>query len=147
MGDAKLINVACRGIILDGEGNVLLVRRADNGRWVMPAGAMELDESVLDALNREMREETGLEVEEAELVAVYSDPERYSYRSWGCDSQMLAFVFAVTRRSGELVRQTPETVDAAFFDPDDLPEDVPALYIETIEDLKAYRRTGKVIVK
>ncbi|WP_083883306.1 NUDIX domain-containing protein [Thermobacillus composti] len=109
-----------QGIILDGEGKALLVRRADNGRRVMPAGAMEPDESVPDALEREVREETGREVGEAELVEVCSDPERYSCRSWGCDYQMFAFVFVVTRWSGELFRETPGAVDAAFFDPDDL---------------------------
>ena len=113
----------------------------------MPAGAMELNESVFAGLCREVREESGLEVEAAELIAVYSDPEKYSYESWGYEYQLLSFVFLVTRWSGTLVRETEETVDAAFFHPDRLPLDVPPLYLETLEDVKEYKRNGKVIVK
>ena len=60
-------------VIFDG-ARVLLQRRDDNGRWGLPGGAVEPGESVREALVREVREETGLEVEPLRLVGVYSDP-------------------------------------------------------------------------
>jgi ADP-ribose pyrophosphatase YjhB (NUDIX family) len=148
VGDQKLLNVACRGIVVDDEGKVLFVQRADNGKWVMPAGAMEIDESVEDGLKREVWEETGLEVESAELIAVNSDPKKYSYNSWGYDYQMVSFVFLVTSWKGSLLKITPETTDARFIDLQQISEyDIPNLYIETLRDLEQYKETGKVAVK
>jgi ADP-ribose pyrophosphatase YjhB (NUDIX family) len=148
VGDQKLINVACRGIILDQNNKVLLVKRVDNGKWVMPAGSMELNESAFEGLQREVHEETGLEVKEGELIAIYSDPSKYSYESWGFQYRILSFVFLVTKWSGTLQSNTNETTNACFFDLEDLPlSEIPQLYIETLEDLTFYKETGKVIVK
>ena len=52
---------------------VLLQRRDDTGHWGLPGGAVEPGESVRQALIREVREETGLEVEPLRLIGVYSD--------------------------------------------------------------------------
>ncbi|GIP31681.1 NUDIX domain-containing protein [Paenibacillus sp. J2TS4] len=147
MGDHKLINIGCRGIVMDEEGGILLVQRKDNNKWVMPAGSMELNESVFDGLKREVWEETGLKVQEAELIAIYSDPNKYSYESWGFEYQMLSFVFYVTQWAGTLESATEETIDARFFKHDELASiDIPPLYIETLQDLQKYKKTRKVIV-
>jgi len=61
------------GIVLDG-GNVLLVRRGRNplkGLWSIPGGAVEIGESLMEAVAREVREECGLEVRVLELVEVF----------------------------------------------------------------------------
>ncbi len=72
VGNRKLITPSARAVIQDQQGHVLLVRRSDNGAWVMPAGSMELGESVMDCLRREVWEETGLEVLAATPIAIYS---------------------------------------------------------------------------
>lgn len=58
----------------DEDGRVLLVRRSDNGAWVMPAGSIELEESISDCVTREVREETSLTVRSAYPIAIYSEP-------------------------------------------------------------------------
>src|SRR5438045_8375170 len=60
-------------IILTPEG-LLLQRRSDNGLWGLPGGGVEPGESVSEAIVREVREETGLEVAPGRLVGVYSAP-------------------------------------------------------------------------
>jgi NAD+ diphosphatase len=66
---------AC-AILVDEEGRVLLARRAHDpeaGRWDLPGGFLEPDESPEDGLRREMREETGLDVEVGRYVGSFVD--------------------------------------------------------------------------
>lgn len=146
VGNRMLVAPGARGIIQDGPDTILLVRRRDNGLWVMPAGGLEPGESIEDCLKRESREETGLELISASPIAIYSEPRFESTNSYGAENKMLAIVFLVHEWSGDLIRETDETIDARFFSLSDLPE-IPELYHETIDDLKAYLATGTVIVK
>lgn len=143
-GHRKLISVAARAVVRDSEGRVLFVRRSDNGAWVMPAGALELAESILECLKREVKEETGLQVVSAAPMAIYSEPRFSFVTAYGDPYQMVAIVFLVDEWSGTLVPETDETTEARFFDLDELPE-IPSLYQETLEDLRRF--DGSVIVK
>lgn len=144
VGNRKLILPGTRAIIQDQQGRVLLVRRSDNAAWVMPAGTLELDESVLDCLKREVKEETGLEVLATTPIAIYSKPRFAFTNAYGGQHQMLSIVFRVDAWMGTLTTVTNETSDARFFALDELPE-LPALYQETLTDLQRF--DGTLIVK
>jgi len=144
VGKSMLIVPGARAIIQDERGDYLFVKRRDNGNWVMPAGCIELDESILDCLTREVEEETGLNVTAAVPVALYTHP-RYSYiNAFGEQNQLFTVSFWVREWSGGLMRVTDETVDARFFPANDLPE-VPSIYRETIDDWKSF--SGQFILK
>lgn len=66
-------SVSVAAIISDDHGMVLLIQRRDNGMWEPPGGVLEVDESIHDGLRREIREETGLDVEPAALTGVYKN--------------------------------------------------------------------------
>lgn len=53
----------------------MLIRRTDNGLCAIPGGALEVGETLAQAVRREVLEETGIVVEVAGLVGVYSDPD------------------------------------------------------------------------
>ena len=146
VGSRRLITPATRSVVRDGRGRLLLIRRKDSGEWGFPAGAVELGESVLDCCRREVREETGLEVIAAAPFALYSEPRFHSTDPHGDQRQMLTLVFLVEEWAGEIVRHTDETTDCRFFEPDALPE-LPPVYAETVEDLRAYDRDHTFIVK
>lgn len=69
-------SVSVAGVVVDGAGRALLVRRRDNGHWEPPGGVLELAESIPEGLRREVREETGLEVEPERLTGVYKHMTR-----------------------------------------------------------------------
>ena len=66
-------SVSVAAAIVDEVGRFLAVRRRDNGRWEPPGGVLELDETIQVGLVREVREETGLEVEPQALTGVYKN--------------------------------------------------------------------------
>lgn len=147
VGKDKLLIIATRAVVWDQEGRMLFIRRRDNGKWAMPAGAMELDESISDCVVREVQEETGLQVQAATLFAIWSDPEKTSIVThYGDPYQVISFIFRVDEWSGQLVTETDETIDARFFPLDALPEN-PALYRKVLAELRQFEETGQLILK
>ena len=75
------------GAVIVSEGNVVLIRRRFEplaGRWSLPGGAVDLGETLEAAVAREMREETGLEVEVGPIIEVFDrimldDEQRVQY--------------------------------------------------------------------
>ncbi len=66
------------GILIQ-EGKILLIKRKKEpfrGKYALPGGFVEYGERVEEAIIREMKEETGLDVKPLKIVGVYSDPKR-----------------------------------------------------------------------
>ncbi|WP_297506006.1 NUDIX hydrolase [Thermococcus sp.] len=74
----RCIGLTVDGVIIHNNGVVLIKRRNEpfKGRYALPGGFVEYGESVEEALRREMKEETGLDVIPVKLVGVYSRPDR-----------------------------------------------------------------------
>jgi len=66
--------VAASAVVTDDAGRILLQRRRDSGLWALPGGGMEMDDSLPGTAVREVKEETGLDVEITGLVGTYTDP-------------------------------------------------------------------------
>ena len=73
VGHEKIIIVYAGGCIFNENGEVLLQKRADCNKWGFPGGALELGETPEMATKREVKEETGLDVEVGKLIGVYTD--------------------------------------------------------------------------
>ena len=143
IGKEKLIVVATRAVIHDHEGLVLFVRRTDNSKWVMPSGALELEETLFEGMQREVKEETGLDVVAATPMAIYSYPS--SITAYGDPYYQISVQFLVEEWSGTLLTETDETTQARFFDIDEPPEGVAGHYQEVLDDLRKY--DGRFILK
>jgi ADP-ribose pyrophosphatase YjhB (NUDIX family) len=58
-------------------GHIVLIQRRDNGKWALPGGMVNWGEDIPTTVQRELLEETGLEVTKiGRLVGIYSSPER-----------------------------------------------------------------------
>jgi len=66
-------SVSVAGIVVREDGRVLVIKRDDNGNWEAPGGVLELDESFEAGVEREVLEETGLEVTVERLTGVYKN--------------------------------------------------------------------------
>jgi len=107
------------GVIVEWEGGIVLVRRKEDpgaGRWCLPAGFMEEDESAEEAAVRECLEETGLQVELTDLFGVYSFPEG--------PRQSGIVVFYTAKAVGGTLRAGDDAAEVGAFPLDDLPSNV-----------------------
>jgi mutator protein MutT len=71
------------GAVIVKDGKALIVKRAHDpykGQWSIPGGRVELGETLAEAVRREMREETGLEVSVGALIEVFERVERQDGR-------------------------------------------------------------------
>jgi 8-oxo-dGTP pyrophosphatase MutT (NUDIX family) len=69
-------SVSVAAVVVNEDGHVLVTQRRDNGHWEPPGGVLELGESVLDCVKREVQEETGYQIEPDRLTGVYKNMPR-----------------------------------------------------------------------
>ena len=109
--------------LVDNDGRVLLLERSDgDDLWGFPGGAMEPGEGAVQALRREVCEETGLEVEPVGLIGVYSSPDfAFEYPN-GDRVQPVSVLFDCRIVGGSLKLDQDEVIGARYFGPDELPK-------------------------
>jgi 8-oxo-dGTP pyrophosphatase MutT (NUDIX family) len=104
-------------IAVNGQGEILLIRRTDNGNWAVPGGGMDLGESITDAAVRETREETGITCEITGLVGIYTNPRHViRYTSNNEVRQEFSVVFTALPVGGEL-RPSSESSEPQWVSP------------------------------
>lgn len=105
---------AAEAVCFDAQGGVLLGRRAVEpgaGRWDLPGGFLHEDEHPVDALRREIREETALEIETLEFLGFWLEPY---------DGRIVLCLTWTARVSGE-ARAGDDLVELRWFEPNELP--------------------------
>jgi 8-oxo-dGTP pyrophosphatase MutT (NUDIX family) len=145
IGNAKILIPGVRALLFDPAGRVLLEKQAHFGSWALPHGCVDLGESAYEALVREVGEETGLSVLEADPFGLYSDP-RYSVTYPNGDQvQTFTVAFLVREWTGDLRCDGDEVAALDFFPLDALPEPLYPIHVETLQDYHKY--DGKFIMK
>jgi ADP-ribose pyrophosphatase YjhB (NUDIX family) len=103
-------------VVVDRAGRILLHRRADNELWSIPGGAMEVGEQIADTAVREVKEETGLDVEPDGIVGIYSNPQHVVEYANGEVRQQFSVCFACRVVGGDLAVSN-ESLEVGFFAP------------------------------
>ncbi|WP_063025239.1 NUDIX hydrolase [Nocardia niwae] len=113
------IKVAVSALVQDDEGRILLIRRTDNGKHSIPGGGLEAGETVTQAVVREVREETGIEVAVVQLVGVFSDPGHVIAYEDGEVRQEFSICFRAKPTGGTL-RPSDESSEVEWVTPNEL---------------------------
>ena len=116
-------SVSVAAAVVDQAGRLLAVRRRDNGHWEPPGGVLELDETIPAGLVREVREETGLEVEPETLTGVYKNMRR----------GIIALVFRCRILGGE-PRASNEAAEIAWLTPNEAQQRMDEAYAARLLD-------------
>ena len=137
----KVIRPGTCAAVFNERGEILLQKRADNGFWSMPGGAVDPGESVQQGALREVWEETGLHVRVVRLVGVYSDPRNYMITQYpgGDIVHNVSLCFVCERVSGTL-QISHESTDIGYFPLDALPEPMMPSHLIRIKDVLAQQR-------
>jgi ADP-ribose pyrophosphatase YjhB (NUDIX family) len=116
-------SVSVAAVVTDDNGRVLVIQRRDNGAWQPPGGVLELDESPQAGVRREVREETGVEIEPQRLTGVYKN------MSLG----VVALVFRARTIAGTPA-ETAESVAVAWWTADQVAADMDEVFAVRILD-------------
>lgn len=137
VGHAPIMAVAAMGILYNEEKGLLLEKRTDTGEWCTPGGAIELGESLEDALKREIKEETNLDIANPKLFdikanvhMVYPNKDEVYYTD---------VVYEINEFFGD-IKPDKESTELRFFDLDNLPKNIMPTQIRYIERFVSEKR-------
>jgi len=122
------------GLIFDAQDRILLCHRRDYDLWNLPGGGLEDGETPWDAMIREVKEETGLDVEIQNLAGVYSKT----------DKNEIVFNFRCRVNGGELTLND-EADKFEYFAFDDIPSNSSPKQVERIKD--ALQQKTELVLK
>ncbi len=108
----------CRGAIFDGD-KILLVKEIADGGWTLPGGWCDNGLTPSENVVREVREESGFEVDVVKLAAVYDRNRQGHYPKYPFDIYKMFFICEIT---GGEAKTSNETSDVRFFGLDEIPE-------------------------
>ena len=122
VGSRLLLLPGVAAIVRDADDRVLFMRRTDNGQWGLPAGAIDPGETPAEAVAREVREETGLDVRPRRVAGIFGGQGfRVRYEN-GDEAEYTVVVFDCEIVGGQLVAADGEALELRYFAPDEAPE-------------------------
>jgi 8-oxo-dGTP pyrophosphatase MutT (NUDIX family) len=132
-------------LLLREDGQTLFTRRTDNGEWCFPAGGAEDGSSFADTAITELREETGVVVDPADLepFGCLSEAALHTIEYPGGDvTHCFAMLFLARRWSGDPQPDGVETSEMLWADPTSPPPDLYAPTAVALRMLRAYLDGG-----
>lgn len=136
-GNQALLRHVVVDTIVCKDDQILLVKRTgkllEGGKWGLVGGFVERDETIAQAVAREVHEETGWQIKELTLLRIKDDPNRPKE-----DRQNVAFVYfcTATEKTGE---PDWESDDQQWFAWDKIPDDE-AMAFDHAEEIALYRQ-------
>ena len=108
-------------IVQDERGRLLMIHKTDNNKWALPGGGHEIGESVAETVVREVKEETGYDVEVVTITGTYTDPGHVMAYDDGEVRQQFSLAFRA-KLLGGAPRTSDESDQVEWVDPKELDE-------------------------
>lgn len=124
IGNTLMMSAGAAALVINADGDVLLQKRGDTGRWGLPGGAIEPGEIPADAVVREVWEETGLHVRPERIVGVYGGPEFSLTYPNGDRVSTVGTAFLCRPVGGALRPDGDETLALQYFSPTDALDEI-----------------------
>jgi 8-oxo-dGTP pyrophosphatase MutT (NUDIX family) len=114
-GAPKANNVvpSVTAIVTNEAGELLLIHKTDNDLWALPGGGHDVGESIARTVIREVKEETGIDVEPTGIVGIYTDPRHVMAYDDGEVRQQFSILFT-TRLLGGQLRTSSESKEVRW---------------------------------
>lgn len=106
-------------IVRDDAGRILMIHKTDNNRWALPGGGHEPGESIADTVVREVKEETGYDVEVETITGTYTNPHHVMAYDDGEVRQQFSIAFRA-RLIGGSKRTSDESSEVEWLAPDEI---------------------------
>ena len=111
--------VAVGSVVVRDDGRILLVKNSYRGIWEYPGGQVEVGENLIEALQREIREESGIEVEVGELFCISSNTCKYSGYYGVKEIPTKVMMDFICKPVGGTEQTSDETSDVGWFTPEE----------------------------
>ncbi|MCP3938124.1 MAG: NUDIX domain-containing protein [Actinomycetia bacterium] len=121
------LTVGVRALVVDDANRVCLVRHTYRDGWFLPGGGVKVGESLVDAMSRELKEETGVVLPETprRVLGVYSSFAEHK------SDHIVVFVLDEWELTSA---RSAEIAEVAFFSPEELPEGTSAATTRRIKE-------------
>lgn len=113
------------------QDNKILMVRENNGKWSLPGGWCDVDQSIVSNTEKEVREETGYQVTAQRLIAV-QDWRKHNVCNYAYG---VIKTFMLCKNDGGTFENNNETTQIDFFSLDDIPENL-STEKTTLEQIK-----------
>ncbi len=106
-------------VVEDSEGRILLIHKTDNNLWALPGGGHDIGETIAQTVVREVREETGYDVEVTGLIGTYTNPNHVMAYDDGEVRQQFSLCFRARVLGGQ-ARTSSESKAVRWVAPADM---------------------------
>lgn len=106
--------LAVAGIVTNEKGEILLVKTYNAG-WVFPGGQVEVGENLIEALKREVMEESGVEIEVGEVFCISSNTKKYPGHSGVKEIPTKLMLDFICKATGGEPRPSEENSESGWF--------------------------------
>lgn len=120
IGNEPIIMV-CSGAIIDQNDSILLQQRQDTKEWAIHGGALELGETLEEAMIREVKEEIGITPRSFDFFGNFTGKEYYFTYPNGDIVYLVDHIFVIKSFDGKLTKNEDEVIDLKWFKYQDIP--------------------------
>ena len=124
VGHDTILTAGVGLFIFNENDEVLMQLRTDYNKWGFPGGSMELGESFEETAQRELKEETNLEIDELRMLGVLSGKDTYREYPNGDKLYDITAIFVVKKYHGALKVNDNESKSLQFFRIDNIPSNI-----------------------